>query len=146
MMTLLLAFAAGTSAPVDVAPHRVAIDHRGAPVTLVYDADVRVKTRDIGAATPNRPDSRRCLWNVQLVAARHVEAERAAQPALRHAFEAEKVAEGSRHGTCMMNRAAIAADVAAKQTKIQGQLQALADRDRSVVLAELDTARAFASN
>ena len=147
MILTLIALASAAPAT-DAAPmvHRVSAEHRGAPVDLVYKADQRIRTKEVGSSPPTRPSTVRCLWSVDLDVTRHVERTGSEGLALRHSFSERDVLSGARPGRCLTNRNAIPRDVAKSQVKIDAHVQTLAQRQLPAVLAELDATRALASN
>ena len=95
MSLVLMALAAS------VADYSVQVDHRGRPVEAVYTARTAVKTRTIGAHTPNRMDGQRCRWTARLIVERRI----AGTPALLTPQSADRGFSGSRAGACTSDTA-----------------------------------------
>ena len=136
MSIVLVALAAS------VASYDVRVDHDGRPVEAVYTARTAVKTRTIGAHTPNRMDGQRCRWTAQLIVERRVAGAttRVAPPAGDQKFS------GSRAGACTPDTAWIDREVASRDGAIRTRLAQVAAGDRATLLADLDAMRALASN
>lgn len=125
-----------------VATHTVQIDHHGTPVQAVYSARADVTSRTIGAHTPNRMDSRRCLWQATI----HVDRKLENSAALARTVSSDKVLKGSQAGNCQSNGKAIERELARHDDSIRDHMLAIAEQDRAPLLAEIDSVRSFASN
>jgi len=125
-----------------VATHTVQIDHRGAPVEATYTARADVKTRTVGAHTPNRADMRRCHWKATVVVDRQL----SHSPSLTRAIPTDHAFSGSEAGACTPGRDMGARQVAKHQDNIRAHLMTVAQQDRAPLLAELDAIRNLASN
>lgn len=125
-----------------VAPHTVAIDHHGKQVQAVYSTRADISSRTIGAHTPNRMDSRRCLWQATI----HVDRKLENSAALARTVSSDKVLKGSQAGSCDSSGKAIERELARHNDSIREHMLATAAQDRAPLLAEIDSARTFASN
>ena len=125
------------------ATHHVQIEHAGAPVEAVYTARADVEMRTIGAHVPNRTDMRRCLWTATLI----VERQLGGHPGTPRVISSDRELSGSRAGACTENkRRSIEQDVAGRGDTIATHLLAVAERDRTPLLAELDVTRHRGTN
>lgn len=136
MSIYLLALAALT------ATHVVQIDHKGAPVEATYNAHTDIRTKTIGAHTPNRTDGRRCLWTANVT----IERTLAHTPALTRTISRDEAISGNEAGPCRRDTASIEKQVARHDDRIKAQLAAAAEQDRAQLLAELDAVKNMASN
>lgn len=119
--------------------HRVAIDHRGQRVDVVYRSDLDVSRRQIGAVgAPGRPSTLRCAWQARVSVQR--EARSAAGHVLTRTISSDVPLSGTRTGWCAGQRSAIAADVAARSSGVRDHLLAVAEQDHEALRAELDAA------
>ncbi len=134
MIVLLIAVAGAT------ATHSVQIDHQGRPITAVYSARTEVKSRTIGAHTPNRTDMRRCNWTAEIVVERRI----AHAPTVLRG--GEQSLSGSYAGECTRDGKRVDREIARREGNIRDHLVAVAAQDKSVLLAELDAIRTVASN
>lgn len=140
ILTLLVA-AAGA-----VDTHAVTVEHAGAPVELRYQATTSIEHRQVGSAVaPGKPSTMRCLWNATVAVDRHADRGGVSLPALSRRISSAEQLEGSRPGSCMQVRAAVAREVAARAAPIRRHLVEVAERDRAVVLAELEGVTASGS-
>ena len=133
MGLVLMAIAAAT------ASHSVQIEHRGAPMEAIYSARTDIRTRTIGAHTPNRADTRRCRWIATVVVERRL----AHSPALARTLPGEHHLSGNLPGECAPN--AVERAVARHADSVQEHVVAMAGRDRAPLLAELDSIKNLAS-
>lgn len=124
------------------ATHTTQIEHRGAPVEAVYSARTDIQMRTVGAHTPNRMDSRRCQWTATVV----VERQLSNRPMLARTLRGDRPLSGSQSGPCTAGTSEIKREVARRDDAIQAQLLAVAERDRTPLLAELDAVHNMASN
>lgn len=136
MISVLVALAASA------ATHNVQIDHRGTPVQAVYSARPDIRMRTIGAATPNRMDGQRCQWMATVRVERRLEQGRA----LTRTLSGDQQLSGSAPGACAHQAKGIEREVAGRSDFVRAQLLAVAERDRTQLLAELDAVRSMASN
>lgn len=125
-----------------VATHTVQIDHRGSPVDATYTARADVKTRTIGAHTPNRTDMRRCHWKATVVVDRRLNH----SPSLTRSIPTEQEFSGSEAGPCNPGRDIGARQVAKHQDAVHAHLMTVAQQDHAPLLAELDAIHNLASN
>ncbi|WCM26550.1 hypothetical protein NDN01_21520 [Sphingomonas sp. QA11] len=125
-----------------IATHSVHIDHHGTPVEAVYSARTDIRTRTIGAHTPNRMDGRRCTWTATILVERRL----ANGPALTRPVPGERALSGNLPGPCARGSRAIEREVARHDGAVRAHLLAAAEQDRTALLAELDTVRNMASN
>lgn len=124
------------------ATHTIHIEHRGAPVEAVYSARTDIQMRTVGAHTPNRMDSRRCQWTATVV----VERQLSSRPVLARTLPGDRPLSGSQSGPCTTATSEIEREVARRDDVVRTQLLAVAERDRSPLLAELDAVHNMASN
>jgi len=132
-MSLVLATIAAT-----MMSHSISIEHRGAPVEAIYSAQTNIRTKTIGAHTPNRMDTRRCRWTATVTVERRL----ANGPALARILPGEHELSGSLPGECAPDR--VDREVARRDDGIRAHLVAMADRDRAPLLAELDSVKNLA--
>lgn len=126
MSLVLMAIAAAT------ASHSVRIEHRGAPIEAIYSARTDIRTRTIGAHTPNRMDTRRCRWTATVVVERHL----ANSPALARTLPDQHHFSGNLPGECAPD--IVERDVARHADTVREHVLAVAEQDRAPLLAELD--------
>lgn len=124
------------------ATHTTQIEHRGAPVEAVYSARTDIQMRTVGAHTPNRMDGRRCQWTATVV----VERQLSSRPVLARTLQGDRPLSGSQSGPCTARTSEIEREVARRDDVIRAQLLAVAERDRTPLLAELDAVHNMASN
>ncbi|BAV64222.1 hypothetical protein [Sphingobium cloacae] len=124
------------------ATHTVQIDHGGTPVEATYTARADIRTRTVGAHTPNRTDMRRCHWKATIMIDRQL----SHSPSLARAIPADREFSGSEAGACTPGRDIGVRQIAQHQEKIHAHLMTVAQRDRGPLLAELDAIRNLASN
>lgn len=121
------------------ASHVVQIEHRDMSVEVTYAVRTDIRTKTIGAHTPNRMDGRRCRWSANVL----VERKPTQAPALGRAVGRALELSGSLPGACGRDRKSIARQVAAHEGRIRAHLMAVAESDRAQLLAELDATRAM---
>lgn len=125
------------------ATHMTQIEHHGAPLEVAYSARTDIQMRTVGAHTPNRMDNRRCQWTATVV----VERQLSSKPILTRTLRGDRPLSGSQSGPCMAaGNNEIAREVARRDDDIRAQLIAIAERDRTPLLAELDAVHNMASN
>jgi hypothetical protein len=124
------------------ATHNVSIEHHGQQVGATYTARAEIRSRTIGARTPNRMDAQRCQWTATIVVDRRLDH----GPALARTIATDKRFSGSEAGACTPGRNAGTRNLAQHQEKIEAHLVAVAEADRAPLLAELDSVRNLASN
>lgn len=122
--------------------HTTQIDHRGTPVEATYSARTDIQMRTVGAHTPNRMDGRRCQWTATIV----VERQLSGRPVLARTLQGDRPLSGSQSGPCTAETSEIEREVARRDDAIRTQLLAVAERDRTPLLAELDAVHNMASN
>lgn len=143
MMAGLALAAAGTPAN-GALIHEAMIDHRGAPVRVIYRAGIDVTTRQIGMAAGTRMSNERCMWTARVDVWR--EAGRSESTLTRAEIDADKILRGSRPGPCHAAQPGIARDVAARHDAVRAHLVTVAEQDRDRLLATLDAAGPLAAN
>lgn len=142
-MSFIIAAGLMLGASVAADTHRTQIDHRGHRVDITYRSDLAVTRRQVGVAAPGgRAGTLRCVWSARVSVAR--EARSTAGHVLTRTLSSDRPISGSRAGWCDGQRAAIAAEVAARSDTVRAHLMALADEDRATLAAELDTVHADA--
>ena len=124
------------------ATNSVHIDHHGTLVEAVYSARTEIRTRTIGAHTPNRMDSRRCTWTATILVERRL----AQGPALARTLPGERALSGSLPGPCTRDAKGVDRAVARHNGLIRDHLIAVAEQDRAPLLAELDAVKNLASS
>lgn len=124
------------------ATHSVQIDHGGTPVQANYTARTEIRTKTVGAKTPNRMDMQRCHWTATIVVDRALNH----TPALARTVSSSKTISGSEHGACSRHRNIAQRHLAQHEPAIRDHLTQVAERDRAPLLAELDAVRNLASN
>lgn len=124
------------------ATHSVAVEHHGARIAATYSARAEVRTKTIGAHTPNRADMQRCQWTATIVVDRKLDH----GAALTRTIASDKSFSGSEPGACRPGRDPGARSIARHQDKIRAHLIEVAEADRGPLLAELDAVRTLASN
>ena len=124
------------------ASHTVQLDHHGATVDAVYSTHTDIKTRTIGAHTPNRMDGRRCLWTATV----SVDRQLSHAPVLKRKLAPEMQLSGSESGACSRDTQSIERQVATRGDKIKAHLMVAIEQDRTQLLAELDSVKTMASN
>lgn len=135
-----LVLSAAIASPALALEHEVVIDHDAGPIAADYKGSVTVETKQVGAAgVAGRPNSLACQWTASL------KVERVAQvgESLRsqRTLTQEDVASGSKPGWCKTNAKAIDNLVDSRSDKFRTAMLALVDQDRSVILAEAESAQ-----
>lgn len=125
-----------------VATHSVQIYHGGIPVQANYTARAEIRTKTVGAKTPNRMDLQRCHWTATIVVDRALNH----TPALARTVSNEKTFSGSEHGACLPSRNIAERHLTQHKANIHDHLTKVAEGDRAPLLAELDAVRNLASN
>lgn len=127
----------GSSTPSLGLEHRIELPHASGTVAAHYRGDVIVRERQIGAAgAPGRPSTLRCQWEASLTVER--QAHHASGSAVMRSLRRDAVAKGSRTGWCGASRDAIDQEVAARADEWQRHMVAMAEADRTDLLAEID--------
>ncbi|WP_088184614.1 hypothetical protein [Sphingobium sp. Z007] len=124
------------------ATHSIAIEHHGQQLGATYTARAEMRTRTVGARTPNRMDAQRCQWTATIVVDRKLDH----GPALARTIATDKRFSGSEAGACTPGRELGARNLTQHHDKIAAHLVAVAQADRAPLLAELDAVRNLASN
>lgn len=138
---MLIIAAALLAAPVAAADtHTEQFNHNGGRVHVTYRGEMAPELRQVGAASaPGRPTTLQCRWQAR------VTVERTARAAAGHIatrrIDAPALVTGQRPGWCDAQAAAIGAEVAAASDRMRGHLVEVANRDRGVLVAELEQAR-----
>ncbi|MDX2211605.1 MAG: hypothetical protein SFV20_14750 [Sphingopyxis sp.] len=127
---------------IPIASHPVTIDHKGRNVSARYDASVSIETRQIGVAMSIRPGTQRCSWRAVVKVGRHVEG--SSLPARIVATDTSQ--QGSIAGDCRQLRTNIEREVARRAPAIQQRVAAIAEQDRDVLLAEVNSTTTLAGN
>ncbi|WP_150292206.1 hypothetical protein [Sphingobium estronivorans] len=136
MSLTLIALATAT------ATHSVQIDHRGTPVQAIYSARTEIRTKTVGAKTPNRMDMQRCQWTATVMVDRAL----SHAPALSRTVSSDRQFSGSEHGACTPGRQSGERNLTQHERAIRDHLISVAETDRAPLLAELDAVRNLASN
>lgn len=139
-MSFTLFALAAAAAP--MASHSVQIDHHGTLVQATYSARTEIRTRTVGARTPNRMDMQRCQWTATIVIDRAI----SHGPALSRTISSDRQFSGSEHGACTPDRRSGERNLAQHEGSIREHLITVAEKDRTPLLAELDAVRNLASN
>lgn len=124
------------------ATHSIPIEHHGTAMQATYTARADVKTRTVGARTPNRMDMQRCNWTATVVIDRRLDH----GPALARTIASDTRFSGSEAGACTAGAKLEQRVLARHQDRIHTQMMAVAAQDRAPLLAELDAVRNLASN
>jgi hypothetical protein len=124
------------------ATHSVTLDHHGQRLGATYTARADVQAKTVGARAGTRIDGQRCHWTATIVVDRALDH----GPAHARTISTDKRFSGSEPGACHSGRRPGAATIARHNNAIQAHLAAVAQADRAPLLAELDSARALASN
>lgn len=140
-MSLTL-IAVATAAATPTVTHNVQIDHGGTPVQATYSARAEIRTKTVGAKTPNRMDMQRCQWTATIVVDRALSHTRA----LTRTVSSDKRFSGSEHGACPRGGSPAQPNLTRFEGKIREHLAAVARQDHAPLLAELDAVRNLASN
>lgn len=139
-MTLSLFILAAASSV--VATHDVRVEHHGGASDISYAARTDVTTRTIGSSAPTRADARRCRWTANVV----VERTPRDMPNLTRVISRDQTLSGNLPGTCNGKDKMIDREIAARHDEVQSHLAAVAQKDSSLLLAEINAARQLASN
>jgi hypothetical protein len=134
-MTLIAIAAAAAS-------HSVTIPHHGQSVGATYSARLETTSKTVGAVAGTRMDSRRCQWTATVVIDRRLDH----GPAHARTIHTDQQFSGSAAGPCLPGHNPGAAVMVRNSDRIAAQLAAAAQADRAPLIAELDAARALASN
>jgi hypothetical protein len=124
------------------ASHSVTLEHHGQSVGATYVARAETAMKTVGAVAGTRMDGRRCQWTATVVIDRRLDH----GPAHARAIPTDRRFSGSEAGPCVAGRDPGAAVIARNGDAIAAQVAAVAQADRAPLLAELDAARALASN
>jgi hypothetical protein len=124
------------------ASHSVTLEHHGQSVGATYVARTETMMKTVGAATGARMDGRRCQWTAKVVIDRRLDH----GPAHARTIPTDQRFSGSDAGPCLPGRDPGATVIARNRDMIAARLAAVAQADRAPLLAELDSARALASN
>lgn len=133
--TLFLGLIASAATP-DGHHHRLTVQHAGAPLTVDYRARIDLKTRQIGMAPPTRHGVVRCTWTARIA----VERSLAGHAGSSRLIDQDLTLKGSETGNCREARKLIDRALAKRADEVQAHMVAVAERDRSVLLAELAAA------
>ena len=139
MSISFLIIAAGT--PI-AAAHDVRIDHQGGATQVSYSARADVKTRTIGSSSPTRMDTRRCRWLADVV----IERSPRGLPHLTRVVSRDQRLSGSVPGACTGKDRMIDREIAAREDEVRSHLVAVAEKDSTLLLAEINAAGQLASN
>lgn len=135
-MILLGMLAASVAGADGTQLHRTTVEHRGAPMAVDYRATTALTTRQIGMSPPTRMGVARCNWVAKVSVERHMT--RAGGTTASRVVDSGLELKGSRPGTCTGAGKAIRAEVAARDDEVRRHLLAVAERDRTILLAELE--------
>lgn len=116
--------------------HRTTVEHRGAPLAVDYRATTSLVTRQVGMSPPTRMGVARCNWVAKVAIERHMA--RTGATATSRIVDTGLELKGSRPGTCTGAKKAIREDVAARDEEVRRHLLAVAEQDRTTLLAELE--------
>jgi hypothetical protein len=134
-----LAVSAAFASPALALEHEVVIDHEGGPIAADYKGSVIIETTQVGTAgVAGRPSTLACRWTASL----NVERVAKVGEGLRsqRSLTSDDVASGSRPGWCETSAKAIDRLVDSRSDRFRTAMLALVDQDRSVILAEADSA------
>ncbi len=137
MFLSLIALAAGA------ASHNIAIEHHGSQLNATYSAQTDMRSKTVGAHTPNRMDMQRCNWTATVRVERSLDGH---GPALTRTLPGERRFSGSAPGACSRSDDAAERHLAQHDDAIQAHVVAVAEADRAPLLAELDAVRNLAAN
>ncbi|MGC6328970.1 hypothetical protein [Rhizorhabdus sp. FW153] len=118
--------------------HATTIEHRGVPMNVSYRASVDLATKPMGVSPPTRGGTDRCAWVATIAVERQMAP--AGGAGLTRIVSSDYKIKGSRAGSCMTSRKAIEQEVAARDAEIRSHVMAVADRDKSTLMAELEAA------
>jgi hypothetical protein len=124
------------------ASHSVTIEHHGQQLGATYTARTEMRTKTVGAKTPNRMDGQRCQWTATVMVDRKLDN----GPALARTIATDKRFSGSEAGACTPGRNSGERNLAQHREKIEAHLVEVAQADRAPLLAELDSVRNLATN
>ncbi len=134
LLGLLAMSAAGDGGPI----HRTTIHHGAVPVNVDYRAAITLRVRQAGMTPPTRMGVLRCDWVARVAVHRSMERPGAASAPNRIVADDFEL-RGNRPGTCSAARKAIDAEIAGRDTDVRAHLLAVADRDRTQLMAEIET-------
>jgi hypothetical protein len=144
MISLALATLATLGAAA-TAPHEIAVDHRGTGYQVSYRPQVETRVKTVGAAAGTRMSQQRCRWAMVVQVERQVRSAGGA-PDSGRLLPRSKELTGERPGSCIQNRGAIDADIAARADAVRAHVAEVARSDRPALLADIDAARSLALN
>ncbi|MGV3770663.1 MAG: hypothetical protein ACO1NM_11590 [Sphingobium phenoxybenzoativorans] len=136
-----IAMLAAVAAPAAYAQpvHQAAVQHNVLPVNASYSLDSQTSTREIAAIPASRAGQSACRWKANVVVNRAVHtADSTAVAALAKPIHQFAPLSGYEIGTCQAAEKRIAAAVARQSDKLASQATAVAQRDQSALVAELD--------
>lgn len=122
--------------------HRTTIEHRGVPVGVTYRATMQLTTRAIGMSPPTRASTARCAWVATIVVERQMLRDGQPTPPMSRVVSNDFTLKGNRPGGCIGAQKIIERDVAARDDDVRAHVMAVAESDRSILLAELEAAAA----
>lgn len=120
--------------------HATTIEHRGVSMNVSYRASVDLATKPMGVTPPTRGGTGRCAWVATIAVERQMASGGATGNGLTRVVSTDYKIKGSRAGSCMTSRKAIEQEVAARDAEIRSHVLAVAERDKSTLLAELEAA------
>lgn len=130
------------ASPAMALEHEVVIEHATGTIAADYVGTVTVETRQVGSPGPGgRPTTLRCVWTASLSVDRTAkvgESLRSSRSMVR-----DNVVSGSKPGWCETQAKAIDRLVDSRRETFHAAMLALAEQDRSAILAEADGVRSF---
>ena len=143
---MMLAYLAAASlAATQPIVHEDKVAHQGTSYQVSYRPHVTTSLRTIGMSAGSRPSTQQCRWTATIALDREIHSATGERLAKRLPG-AERVIEGYQPGHCEQARRTVETQIAARIESERGAVLAMAQADRSHVLADIDAAHALALN
>ncbi|AJR24711.1 MULTISPECIES: hypothetical protein [Sphingobium] len=143
---MLLILASGAAALAVATPiHSAEITHASNAYRASYETESTVRFREVESRFANRPSMPVCRWQAELVVNRDVATQGRTLAAVAKPIHRFAPLSGSHAGGCTAARDEIEAEVARHASARAAEAVAVAQRDRSVLLGELDGIHALSA-
>ncbi|HKY80450.1 MAG TPA: hypothetical protein VJM09_03145 [Sphingobium sp.] len=134
MLLILAAAAASAASPV----YSAEIAHASAAYQASYHAESVVRVHEVEPRFATRPATPLCRWQAELIVNRAVSADGRPLAAVAKSIHRFAPLSGTHAGSCDAARGRIDADVARYSRDRSAEATSVAQRDRAVLLQELD--------
>lgn len=144
MIAPMIVLLSATAAAAMPAPHRIAVEHRGAHYDIGYRPAATMTTRTVGMAAGSKPSGERCRWTTTVRVERSIRRAGDTGSAIATMLPAARTLGGQTPGDCRQVRARVTRASAAQVAKIETHLIETAQADRAAALAAIDAAFSLA--